>query len=68
MTIEVNLTTTEEILEGVSHLVDTRKQVVRIERQTLSNLLLDYDRMRQALRGSQFKVNTPAPRRERVKL
>ena len=58
----VELITAEETLEEISHLVDTRKSTVKIDRETLSRLLIDYDVMRGALRSSLFKVNTPAKR------
>ena len=58
----VELITAEETLEEISHLVDTRKRMVRVDREALSKLLIDYDVMRGALRSTLFKVTTPTKR------
>lgn len=62
MTITVDLLTSNETLEEISHLVDSRKSTVRVDRQTLAQMLIDYDVMRNALRSAQFKVVTPQKR------
>ena len=62
MTINVNLLSSDETLEEISHVIDTRKRMVRVDREVLSQMLVDHDVMRNALRSAQFKVITPSKR------
>ncbi len=59
---EVNLLVSDEQLAGLFEKAETRKQSVSVDKETLSKLLIDYNRMHEALRGNgSFTVTTPQP-------
>lgn len=66
MAQQVDLLTTEATLEELYPLADGKKRVVRVNRDALNHLLIDYGVMLNALRGSAtFKVVVPKPHRQR---
>ena len=68
MTINITLLSSSNDLDRLSTVADGRGAVVRISRQELANLIVDYGVMHTALSGSStFKVTEPA-HRERPRL
>ena len=68
MTINILLLSSSNDLDRLSTVADGRGAVVRISRQELANLIVDYGVMHTALSGSStFKVTEPE-HRERPRL
>ena len=68
MTVNVSLLTSSDVLDRLTTVTDGRGSVVRISRQELTDLLLDWSVMHSALsRSSTFKVTEPE-HRERPRL
>lgn len=69
MTANITLLSSTDTIDRLTKDADdTRKQVIKIDRQELVNLLIDYGVMYSALSGStSFKVTEPE-RRERPRL
>jgi hypothetical protein len=68
MTISISLMSSSDDLDRLSTIADGRGAVVRISRQELVNLIVDYGVMHTALSGSStFKVTEPE-HRERPRL
>ena len=68
MTINITLLSSAETIDRLTTVTDGRGSVVRISRQELTDLLLDWSVMHTALsRSSTFKVTEPE-HRERPRL
>jgi hypothetical protein len=69
MTQQVNLLTSNDAFHQLHELADGKKSTVRVGRQQLLHLLIDYSVMLAALSGNNgFKVIEPAALRARPRL
>lgn len=68
MTKEVGLLTPLSIFEELHLLADSRKGMVEINRQVLTQLLVDHAVLVTACKGAGIKVLEPTPKRVRAKL
>lgn len=72
MATSVNLLTTPEQLRECEALADGRKHIVRVDREALDRLLIDYGVMRNAILSHKgtFTLTEPTaqPRRQRTPL
>lgn len=70
MTITVNLLTSQDDLDSLYKLVDGKKQSIKVDRQKLDRLLIDYGVLTNAVQSStSFKLIEPAKAaRARVRL
>ncbi len=69
MTIKVLLLTPSPVFEAMCKLADGRKRSVKVNRDQLNLLVMDYQKMLNTLRGSStFKVEHPQVKRQRPQL
>lgn len=67
--MNVNLLVSQSDLDNFYSLADGRQRKPRIDKDELGRLLIDYDKMKNALRSStSFKVTEPVQKRTRAKL
>lgn len=64
----LELLTSVDAFDALHEAADSRKGVVRVDRQALLGLLIDHSCMLNALARAAVKVTSPEPKRDREKL
>ena len=65
---ELDLLTSVDVFHDLHVVADVRKNIVKVNRQALLNLLIDHTCMLNALQRAAVKVTGPAPLRKRETL